>query len=445
MLLSVLPCVASQVGYASHPRNRLSIALMLRTRISALSIETRISSYYGLFFFSIGSVAPFAALWFESLNITSTMSGVIFATPSIATVLFTVLIGRWADRLPDWRSAIIYCNWAVVIVLSWFLFRQGPWDVLIVWALAGLCTRASTPIMDAAALNSTQKTGSDFGRIRSFGSMGFVVGVLLAGMLFDHFGARLFVTVMLAGAVARLIAAYALPAFRPERSVIKNTGIVVPADAIDAGSPDSARSAAKLSTTPSAGITELRHPGILLVLIGSALLSASHAFNNAFSIMHWTNVGISTGMASVLWSVSVIAEVALMWSFKSVAKKYSARKCLLFACLVSAARWFLVGTDPSLAQLFLLQCLHAITFGVSFLATVNFIAKRVHEDNAAQAQSVFAMLMTSLMALSFWLSGWLYGQFGGQTYWAMAILALLGGACVAWSFRTNLEDLANAS
>lgn len=368
---------------------------------------------------SIGSVAPFAALWFESLNISSAMSGAIFAAPSVAIVLFTILIGSWADRLSDWRTAIICCNWAALIVFSWFLFRQGPWDVFIVWALAGLFTGASSPIMDAAALHSTSKSGSDFGRIRSFGSIGFIVGVMLAGLLFDHFGAKWFVVVLLSGVIGRILAAHALPAFRSDR--ITAIGV----------------------STAGRGLAALRHPGILSVLLGSAFISASHSFNNAFSVLHWTNVGISTGMSSLLWSVSVIAEVALMWCFRSIAKKYSARKCLLVASVVCAVRWFLAGTDPSLAQLFLLQCLHSITFGVAFLATVNFIAKRIHEDHAAQAQSVFATLMTFLMALALWLSGLLYGYFAGQSYWAMSLLALVGGAFVAWSFRTDLEDPAS--
>lgn len=389
---------------------------MLGSRISPLSIDTRISGYYALFFLSIGTVAPFAALWFDSLNISPAMSGAIFAGPSIATVLFTLFIGGWADRLSDWRSAIIICNWIVFVVICWFLYRQGPWDILIIWTLAGLFTRAGTPIMDAAALHSTQRSGSDFGRIRSFGSMGFIVGVLLAGALFERTGTRWFVAVMLITVFARLLAAYALPIFR------------------------SVESAADSATAPIAGIAVLRQPGILSVLTGAALISASHGFNNMFSVVHWTNVGISTSMASILWAIGVVAEVALMWCFKSVAKKFSARKCLLVASLVCAARWFLAGTDPSLAQLFLLQSLHSITFGLTFLAIVNFIARRVHEDNAAQAQSAFTVLMTLLMGLAFLLSGWLYGQFAGYSYWAMTVLALLGGGFVAWSFRSDLDD-----
>ena len=389
---------------------------MLRSITSALSIDSRISIYYGLFFLSIGTIAPFAALWFDALNISPAMSGAIFAGPSIATVLFTLLIGGWADRLKDWRSAIIICNWLVLIALCWFLLRQGPWDILIIWTLAGLFTRAGTPIMDAAALHSTQKTGSDFGRIRSFGSIGFLIGVLLAGELFERTGTHWFVTVMLVTVILRLLAAYTLPHFRAVEPLVGAVSL------------------------PGAGIAVLRHPGIFSVLVGAALISASHGFNNMFAVIHWTNVGISTSMAALLWAFGVVAEVAVMWSFKSVARKFSARKCLLVASVVSAARWYLAGTDPSLTQLFLLQSLHSITFGVTFLAIVNFIARRIHEDHAAQAQSAYTTIMTLFIGIAFWLSGWLYGHVAGHSYWAMSVVALFGGAFVAWSFRSDLED-----
>ncbi len=386
----------------------------------ALSTDVRMSNYYWVYFLAIGSFAPFSALWLDSLEISSTMSGAIFAAPSIATVIFTVFIGRWADRLKDWRSAIIACNWIALTVICWLLFRQEPWDLLIVWTLAGLFIRASGPIMDAAALNSTRITQGNFGRIRSFGSMGFIAGVLLAGYLFDHFGIGWFVTVLILGAAARVVAAHVLPAFKTD------------------GHLNSLHSQSTFESGPSFFV--IRHPGILMVLLGSALLNASHGFNNVFSVMHWTNVDISTGMASVLWSVGVIAEVALMWSFKSVAEMFSARKCLLLASAVSIARWFLTGTDPSLYQLFVLQALHSITYGLTFIATVSFIAKRVDEDHAAQAQSVYAMMMTLFMALAIWSSGWLYDQFAGRSYWSMSIIALVGGLSIAFSFRTNLDD-----
>ena len=270
--------------------------------------------------------------------------------------------------------------------------------------------------MDAAALYSMQQSNGNYGRIRSFGSIGFIVGVVMAGWVFERFGIQWFVAVLLLSAVIRVMGAHFLPIFRADR-LLKEKPVV-----------------------PVSGMIVLRHSGIMLVLVGSAMINASHGFVNAFSVMHWTNVGISTGIASVLWSVGVIAEVALMWCYKDVAKKISARKCLLVASAAGVVRWFMAGTDPGLVQLLLLQTLHSITFGLTFLATVNFIARRVHEDHAAEAQSVYAMLSTLSIALAIWMSGWLYDQFAGYSYWAMSLLALLGGICVALSFRSDLDD-----
>lgn len=380
---------------------------------------------------------PFAALWFDSLHLSSFISGLIFAAPSVAIVLFTIFIGRWADRLADWRTAILWCNWIVLGLFCWFLFRVNSWDILVIWTLAGLFTFASGPIMDAAALSLTKKRGSDFGRIRAFGSVGFVVGVMAAGMFFDHFGTQWFVGVLIITMIARIIAAHALPHFRNAN--------LLPADQVRATSyPDGLTVESSAGAVAAVGIDVLRHPGIALVIVGAALINASHGFNNVFAVIHWTNLGISTTMASILWSVGVIAEVLLMWFFSAVARRFSARKCLLFASAVCIARWSLNGTDPSLGQLFILQCLHSITFGLSFLACVNFISRRVPEEIAAQAQSVSATLVTFCMAVAMWLSGWLYEHVQGQAYWAMALMALLGGVCVALSFASNLEDTATS-
>ena len=398
-----------------------------------MSLEKRLSAYYGLFFLSIGSVMPFAALWFDTLNLSPTVSGSIFAAPSVAIVLFSVIIGRWADRLSDWRSAIIVCNWIVLGVFSWFLFRVNSWDVLIIWTLAGFFTHASGPIMDAAALNLTEKRGGDYGRIRAFGSIGFIVGVLVAGAFYQHVGVQWFVAVLLLTTVGRIIAAHGLPYFR---ELNLQTAAPSSTSTVKNATPESPVS----NVVKRQGIGFLRHPGIVLVILGASLINASPGFYNVFAVLHWTTLGISTTMASVLWAVAVFVEVALMWSFRSVAQRFSARKCLLFASAVCVARWLLSGLNLGLAQLFILQSLHSITFGLSFLASVSFIARRVSEENAAQAQSVASVTVTLFMAVAMWLSGWLYEQVGGLSYWAMAVMAGLGGLCIALSFTSNLQD-----
>lgn len=401
----------------------------------ALTDETRVSAYYGVFFLAIGSVMPFVAIWFETIGISASMSGVILAAPPMAIVLFNVVIGSAADRLRDWRSAIIACNVIALAFGAWLLFKEDPYHVLVVWTISGLFLIASSPITDAAALDMTRRRGSDYGRIRAFGSAGFVVGIICAGALFDEVGMGWFAWVILATALLRLAAAYLLPEFRKQSKLDEDS------TRIDTDEPTNQ----ELFSGLIAGMALFRQPGISSVIFGAALLNASHSFNNVYSVLHWSQLGISTTVSSLLWSVGVVAEIALMWGFSGIAKKVSARHCLLLACATCIFRWSITGMDPSVWILFVLQTLHAITFGLTFLASVNFISKRVDSNHAAQAQSVLATLTTLCMAIGIWFSGQFYQSWGGQSYWAMTLMALVGGALVLNSYRTKLSDVVTES
>ena len=385
-----------------------------------MSEETRVSTYYAVFFLSIGAIMPFIALWLEALGISTTMSGVILAAPPMAIVIFNVVIGNWADRLSDWRTAIIACNVFVLLLSSGLLLWQSQWGILLLWTLSGLFVMASVPITDAAALDMTARRGTDYAKVRAFGSAGFIVGILLAGKLFDSLGMHWFVGVLLVCGATRVAAALALPKFRDPSLSNRHTpkrGLLT-------------------------GMTLFRQPGIFSVILGAALIGASHSFYNIYSVFHWTKNDIPTFTASSLWAIGVFAEVILMWWFTRFSKRISARHCLLVACGTCTFRWFITGTNPDVGVLIFLQLLHAITFGLTFLASVNFIAKRVDAQHAAQAQSVLATLTTTLMAMGTWFSGHFYSQLGGQSYWAMAVMAFIGGVLILNSYRSQLEDKA---
>ena len=399
--------------------------------------ETRVSTYYGVFFLTIGAVMPFIAIWLDSLGISTNMSGVILAAPPLAIVFFNIIIGSWADRLSDWRSAIIGCNALVLLLCMGLIFWQNQWAILVIWALSGLFMMSSAPIADAATLNMTARRGSDYARIRALGSVGFIFGILFAGQLFDAFGMRWFVGVLVVCAVARVVAAVFLPNFRDpnllsEQAQTKNENVQ--------SASATPQNKLPLFSGLMSGMALFRQPGIFSVILGASLINASHSFNNIYSVFHWTQHGISTFLASLLWAVGVIAEVFLMWGFAQFSKRISARHCLLAASAACTLRWFFTGTNPGLAPLLFLQGLHAITFGLTFLASVNFIAKRVDAQHAAQAQSVLATLTILLMAIGTWLSGQFYDALGGYSYWAMAVIAVMGGLCILNSYRTQLED-----
>lgn len=131
-----------------------------------MNVEGRLAIYYAALFFSIGSISPFVALWLDSRGADPSQTGFIVAAPSVSMVLTTILLGSWADRLADWRTAIIVCNWTVLMLVAWLLFREELVDIFIVWTLTGVIMMAKIPIVDAASLSLTHRMQLEYGRVR---------------------------------------------------------------------------------------------------------------------------------------------------------------------------------------------------------------------------------------------------------------------------------------
>lgn len=86
-----------------------------------------------------------------------------------------------------------------------------------------------------------------------------------------------------------------------------------------------------------------------------------------------------------------------------------------------------MALDPPLWATWLLQCLHAMSFGAAHLAAIYFLTQAVPEDRGATAQGIYAAAVAGLaLGLATIASGPLYQWLAGQAYAVMALLALIG-------------------
>ena len=405
------------------------------------SIERRLSTYYALMFGAVGLTGPFFSPWMHHLGVSASLTGVAVALPLFAMVLTTVYLGTLADRLSDWRGAIIAADWLVFFCFCWLLVRQEIVDIIVVWAIAGLIIAAKVPIADAATLSLTRRRGSDYSQIRAMGSVGFVLALLLAGKVFEVGGFEWFVPILLVGSLVRALSASLLPRFRaPEQSIQRTKEERLASTATNLGAPAGNIAAVRVGMTQPALVGALKNTGFLLVIVGSALIASSHAYFSTFGMLLWLEEGISTSTTSLLWSVAVIAEIILMWCFKDVSKKASARLCMFIAGLIGIVRWGMSTTEPGMVMLFVLQAMHAFSFGLLFLATVNFISRRVDDSIAARAQALSATFATGLLALALLVSGVVYSKIGADGYWLMCAMCIAGVMLIGLSYKTPLDD-----
>ena len=98
---------------------------------------------------------------------------------------------------------------------------------------------------------------------------------------------------------------------------------------------------------------------------------------------------------------------------------------LVLAALGGLTRWTLYATTADLGVLVAGQVLHALTFGATHLATMNFINRHAPEGLHASTQSLFAALSWGLaMGLGLMAAGPLYAAFEGGAFLAMSLCSL---------------------
>jgi PPP family 3-phenylpropionic acid transporter len=264
------------------------------------------------------------------------------------------------------------------------------------------------PVTDAATLRMTQRRGTNFATVRAWGTVGFMVASIASGPIIGIFGDGVFVPLFVILALLRAGLAFQLPRFKAEPAVG--------------------------ATAHKQGATALRQvlkPWFVLTLVGLGVLYSTHGAFGAFAALEWHKQGVSEVLVGPLIGTMAAAEATMMFVWKRLNLKLSARHIIIFACIVAAFRWTALAFAPPLPVLFGLQTLHSITFAMGYLGGIYFIANWTSEHIAAEAQGFSYVMQQSMSVVALLGMGWAYGALGS---WAWVVLGgyALSGALLVW-------------
>ncbi len=368
-------------------------------------IAARLSLFYWAISLIVGLQTPFLPLWFDARGLTVTEISIAGALPLFVRIIATPMVAYLADRSGDHRRMVIALAWsglAAAVLLSQS-FRV--WPIVLFSLLAMLASSTMMPLTETLAMRAVRNHGLDYGRMRLWGSISFIVATVAGGMAIERWGADVVIWLIVAAIAATALAAHVLP--RAES--VQATTITRP----------------RISR---ADVTALvTSPLFLLFLAAAGLVQAAHAVFYVYGVLHWRGLGLSATWTGALWAIAVIAEIGLFARSGEVLKRLSPLGLIALGAIAGIARWIAMAFDPPLAALVPLQILHALTFGATHIGTVHFIAQNIPAEQAGTAQALQASVTAGVaMGGATLLSGQLYGPFGAYAYLAMAALSLLG-------------------
>ena len=356
---------------------------------------------FGAQFAGFGAMMPFLPVILAEGGLTAGQVGAVMAAGSLVRLVAAPLSGRLADRVPDMRRLLAVASLLAAASALGFGLVAGLALLLAVQVLHGIASAPIMPLSDALAVGAVRGGGFDYARVRSVGSIAFMLGAILAGFAAELWGPRAAAWMLAAGLLLTAWAALRLPATPPR------------------------------SEAPSGSLwAPLAEPGFRSVLPIAALIQGSHAVYYAFSTLHWQAAGLSTGFIGLLWALGVLAEVVLFMFGRPVVERLGVRGLVLLAAGSGVLRWTITAFTVEPALLMAVQLLHGLTFGAMHLAAMKALVG-LPAGLSGRAQTLLASAVSAGTGGLMWASGGLYGALGGLAFLAMAALCGLALALAA--------------
>lgn len=355
----------------------------------------RFAFFYGALFFAAGVQLPFWPLWLSGRGLSAEEVGFLLAAGTWARVAVAPLFGELADRSQRLRSLLLFCSFTSIAAFLMMPLSQGFWSLLAFQIAAFALSQPLLPLGESQAMQAVKRGEMDYGRVRLWGSLSFILAVTATGKLVTLTDSNSIFWLLIGGALATAATIGFLPR-------------------------------APLASRPATRPRTLLKDSYYLHFLGTAaLLQASHAVYYAFSALHWKAGGLDETLVGLLWALGVIAEVLLFYLGKPLVRRMRPTSLLLLAAGGGVLRWALLAwtVDPWLLGAG--QLLHALTFGAAHLGAMYWIAGRVEPQRASGAQSLLAAAVGGAMGLMMLVSGPLFEAYGGTAFMAMAALSAL--------------------
>lgn len=373
-----------------------------------------------LYFFSfaaLGVFGPFFPRWLLAQGVDGFAMGAILATLPAMGLIGPPLVGSVADMFGRHRAVLRMTTvgaFLAIVVLAVVAGTGVRITFLEIFAiiLAHAAFRSPMVVMtDVVAIDQAPKAGVSYGRVRSWGSIGSLVGAVGLARVIDPSSAVALPLATAAPFALAALASFALPEAEPPRRL-------------------SLRGASRaLATSP-----DILNFMATVFISEIALCSYDFGF-----VLRLGELGAPTPTIGAAWALGLASETALLTFAGRLVARFTPARLVVVALLVAAVRCALLGTLTSVPALVAIQPLHAASVALFWISCVSYVKGRAAPEAAASAQGLFAAVVAAGTAVGMLLWGTIYRAGGSRaTFLGAAVAALVAsGIAVAWTTRAH--------
>lgn len=335
--------------------------------------------YFGQF----GVLMPYLGIFLDGRGFSSSEIGELFALITVARIagpnLWAVLADKSGRPLRVLQLGALLTFGTFCLVF----FVNGFWALTLSLGLMMLFWTAILPQIEGVTLSCVHGHASRYGRIRLWGSIGYILLTIFAGKMIDVFSSEAPIYV---GAIV-LLSLFAVTLFLKQP---------VPEKGIDLQQVSIWH---KINT-----------PVFYAFLLSAALLQLSFGAYYGFFALYLTDLGYSGQATGWLIALGVLAEVIIFLQAGKLITLFGVKWILVISILLTALRWYLLAVAANNpAILVLSQVLHAFSFGMTHAASMHFIHHYFGHKFQSQGQAIY-------ISIGFGVGGAI-GGYGAGLFW----------------------------
>lgn len=373
-------------------------------------LRFRLSLFYFVYFAMLGAYAPYFGLYLERLGFEPQQIGLLLGLVPVVRTVFPTLWAWLADHHGNRRALIKWTTVGATLASAALLLGDSFGWLLLTLFVLNVFWCAALPLAEASTFGHLRGRMGDYGRIRVWGSLSFILVVVALGPLLDWTGIEILPWALLLLFAAMAAAAWLLP---PDREVAHAAG-----------------------HAPLGEI--LLRKEVLVLFAACFFMSLAHGPYNGFYSIYLVANGYSKTAVGALWAVSVIAEILVFLWMPRILARYSIPTVIGFSLLCAVVRFAVIGWAVQFpAIITAAQLLHAATFGAHHAAALAAVHRIFQGRYQARGQALYSGVgFGAGGALGVFASGWLWTHAGpGWTFTCGAAAALVAWVLVAGRLR----------
>ena len=359
-----------------------------------------LSFYFISFYFIWGVFLPFWGVWLEDQGISSENIGVLFSVGLVLRFISSLsLLPKVASAKATLRLLRVLA-FLLLVSFSFLFYFQGEIWLSIMTLCINFLIAPMMPLGDIVGTRLVKQIHLDYGRVRLWGSISFIVGSTFIGWLIVEYGKPAVLWVIIAATLIMWI------------TVLFNL----------APHLEDAKEIKKKSEQSL--FTLFKTSNVFLFVLITGAIQGAHGAYYAFSSIYWGREGLSGVSIAWLWGIGVFAEVLVMRFNTQLFSAWSIKQMLLLGLVASIIRWSAFALTSDVYLLALIQTFHGLTFAATHLAAIRYIGMQKNSD-IVRYQSLYSGVGLGLMtALFTFVSGLFFDSMGANIFLIMALFLL---------------------